>query len=40
MLHVVKQLQNRFPNQATRIAPTLLVLSTLGVLVGLGLMIQ
>lgn len=38
MLHVVKQIHRRFPNQADRIVPTLLLLSALGALIGLGLL--
>lgn len=38
MLHVVKQIQRRFPNRADRIAPQLLLLSALAMLAGLVLL--
>lgn len=38
MLHVVKMIQRRFPNHAHRIVPVLLLVSTLALLAGLGLL--
>lgn len=38
MLHVVKQIQRRFPNQSDRIVSMLLLLSALGALIDLGLL--
>lgn len=38
MLHVVKQIQRRFPDQGDRIIPILMLISALGALIGFGLL--
>jgi len=39
MLHVVRQIQRRFPNSQSRVVPTMLALSASALLIGIGLML-
>lgn len=38
MLHVINQIERRFPQHAKKVAPVLLLLSALALLAGLGLL--
>jgi hypothetical protein len=40
MLHVVKQIERRFPNQGSRIVTVLVALSASALVVGIGMMLS